>query len=104
MATALEHEPVASHTNAEPDVAVPDGWKLLPAGVRRRLRVLAKNIDQSKYPVFCVFTPDDWWVADAFELKVLGEVRMVHEPEGWWCGKQGTAYVETEAALLVRVA
>lgn len=91
---------------AELAVEVPEGWQLLPAGKRRRLRVEARRLDDGASPAFRVSEFDrlgEFTCVPAYELKVLGEVRLVHDAAGWWCGKQGTAYVETEAAVLVRV-
>jgi hypothetical protein len=94
--TVLEHASSA---------VVPDGWELLPAGETREIHVVAASLSRAHERPFQIILRRDLNVPFryGFEIKVLGETRLVRDATKAYCGRVGAAWIETEAAILVRV-
>lgn len=101
---ALTPEPPAAGPDAAAPAAVPAGWALLPGGTTRYLRVSQYELPRAGGRPFRVSEdPTDSGAVYA-EVQVLGPSRLRHDPAATHCGtRAGAAWLETAAALLVRV-
>jgi hypothetical protein len=80
---------------------VPKGYKLLPAGVTRKLRVNKTFIYYGgDHPAWLLDDGEE--TTEYRDVKFLGQVEAVCETGTFACGNEGSAYMKTTGPLLVK--
>lgn len=81
---------------------LPEGFnKRLPAGVKRKLRVVADKLSKENGKVFRIEDTTTGKITIHRRVKIEGDSDLVHEVEKQGCRTHGSAHIETEASILV---
>ena len=100
---SLLDEVIANTKQPNPEKQpVPTGYRELPAGVKRLIRMNVRWLREGEGKPFIVMDEHQGYVKQFYDVLILGPARLVCK-EGKGCGVgNNSGWMETEAALHVR--